>query len=241
MNGHVETVIVGGGQAGLALSYYLNKLGREHVIFERGRVAERWRCERWDSLMFQFPNWSITLPGYGYQTNDPEGFAPKNDVIQFIEDYAALIKAPVRSGVEVVSVHQKPDSERFLVSTGEDTVEAVNVVIAIGPYHVPIIPAFSASLPAELFQVHSRDYRNPKQLPPGVVLVVGSGASGLQIAEELHSSGRKTYLSVGRHQRTPRRYGGQDIYWWFDALGILKQPIHLIPTAAENDSCSPSP
>jgi putative flavoprotein involved in K+ transport len=225
MHERIETVIVGGGQAGLALSFYLSHLGREHVILERGRVAERWRTERWDSLMFQFPNWAIKLPGRSYQTNDPNGFSSKNDVIRFVEGYATQISAPVRTGVNVLSVQQKPHSERLLISTVEGTIEAKNVVIAIGPYHIPAVPTFASSFPTSVFQVHSRDYRNPEQLPPGAVFVVGSGASGLQIAEELHAAGRQVYLSVGSHQRTPRRYAGRDVYWWLDALGILKQPF----------------
>lgn len=220
----VETVVVGGGQAGLALSFHLKRLGREHLIFERARIAERWRSERWDSLMFQFPNWSIKLPGFPYPAADPDGFSSKDDVVRFIGDYAKEIEAPVRQGVEVRTIQQDETSERFLVTTDDGVVQAVNVVLAIGPYHAPVVPSFRQLIPHTIIQIHSRDYKSTKQLPPGAVLVVGCGASGLQIAEELNANGRRTYLSVGRHQRTPRRYGGRDVYWWLDALGILRQP-----------------
>lgn len=220
----VETVVVGGGQAGLALSFHLKRLRREHLIFERARIAERWRSERWDSLMFQFPNWSINLPGFAYPAADPDGFSSKGDVVGFIGDYAKAIEAPVRQGVEVRSIQQDETSERFLVTTGDGAVRAVNVVLAIGPYHAPVVPDFCRFIPTRIFQIHSRDYKSPKHLPAGAALVVGCGASGLQIAEELNANGRRTYLSVGRHQRTPRRYGGRDVYWWLDVLGILHQP-----------------
>jgi putative flavoprotein involved in K+ transport len=226
----IDTVVVGGGQAGLAMSYHLKRLGREHIVLERGRVAQSWRSERWDSLMFQFPNSSIQLPGYNYETDDPNGYAPKNEIVRFIENYAALIDAPLRCGLRVVALRQNSASGRLLVETEQGTsFEAVNVVVAAGPFHLPQIPAFAASMPVELFQVHSRDYHNPSQLPVGAVLVVGSGASGSQIAEELHQAGRKVYLSTGRFHKTPRRYRGRDIYWWFEALGIWHRPLELQP------------
>src|SRR6266487_5694387 len=226
----IENVVVGGGQAGLAMSYHLKRLGREHVVIERGRVGESWRSERWDSLMFQFPNSSIQLPGYTYKTDDPDGYVRKDEIVRFIENYAALIDAPLRCGLRVVALRQNSASGRLLVETEQgSSFEAVNVVVATGPFHLPQIPAFAASMPVELFQVHSRDYRNPSQLPAGAVLVVGSGASGSQIAEELHQAGRKVYLSTGRFHKTPRRYRGRDIYWWFEALGIWHRPLELQP------------
>ncbi len=225
----IETVIVGGGQAGLAMSYHLKRLGREHIVLEQKRVAERWRSERWDSLMFQFPNWTIQLPGHTYPTNDPAGFAPRDEVVRFIESYATLIGAPVRCGVRVLSVGQKPGSERFLVQTDHETLEAVNVVLATGPYQLPSITPLDAAVPPDIFQIHSRDYRNPQQLPPGAVLVVGSGASGCQIAEELYQTGRKVYLSIGHHCRVPRRYRRRDLFWWFDVLGMWDRSVDLHP------------
>lgn len=229
MIGRVDTVVVGGGQAGLAMSHHLTRVGREHVIIERGQVAQSWRSERWDSLMFQFPNWSIQLPGYSYETDKPDGFAAKDELVRFMELYAALINAPLRCGVRVVAVRQAPGSNRLLVDTEQGTLEAVNVVVATGPFHSPLIPPFSTSIPAHVFQIHSRDYRNPGQLPPGAVLIVGSGASGCQIAEELNHAGHKVYLSVGHFHKTPRRYRGRDVYWWFEVLGFWRLPLELHP------------
>jgi len=214
-----ETVIVGGGQAGLALSYHLARRGREHVILERGRVAERWRSARWDSLAFQFPSWSIHLPGYAYETADPEGFAPRDAVVAFLERYRDLIRAPLRTGVSVHALRHRPGSSRFLLDTDAGTFEAASVVVATGPYQEPAPLPASATLSRGLFQTHSSGYRNPAALPPGAVLVVGSGASGCQIAEDLAEAGRRVYLSVGRHRRMPRRYRGRDVFWWLDQMG----------------------
>lgn len=225
MSEATETVIVGGGQAGLALSYHLRALGREHVILERGRVAERWRSERWDSLTFQFPSWSIELPGHAYRGSDPEGFAPRDEVWRFLDEYRDLIKAPIRTGVTVRAVRQKPGSPRLLVETDDGAYEAAHVVAATGPYQEPLQPAVADALPAEVVQVHSSRYRNPGALPPGATLVVGSGASGCQIVEDLLGAGRTVYLSVGRHRRVPRRYRGRDVFWWIREIGGLDQTI----------------
>ncbi len=225
----IETVIVGGGQAGLSLSYHLSRLGRPHLILERGSVGESWISERWDSLMFQFPNWAIRLGGYGYQSADPNGFAHKDEVVRFLEDYAGRINAPIRCGTCVEAVRQQPRSAHFLIESSNGTLEADNVVAATGSFHDPRMPIAHAELPRNVVQVHSSAYRNPHQLPPGAVLVVGSGASGVQIAQELNESGRKVYLSVGRYRRTPRSYRGRDIYWWFGALDIWNRSLERYP------------
>ena len=171
------------------MSYYLSQCGREHIILERARVAERWRTQRWDSLMFQFPNWSMELPGRSYMGPAPDAFSHKSDVLAFIEDYAAWINAPLRTGVEVLSLRRAPQPSNYLLSTSARTFQARNVVIATGPYQRPRILSLAAGVPPGTFQVHASEYRNPQELPPGGVLVVGSGASGCQIAEELLRGG----------------------------------------------------
>jgi putative flavoprotein involved in K+ transport len=229
MKEDIETVIIGGGQAGLAMSSHLSQLRREHIVLERGQIGEAWRSERWDSLVFQFPNWSLQLPQYAYRGDDPEGFSPREEVVRFLEDYGRFIQAPLRCGTQVVSVRQKSGSERLLVQTETATIEAVNVVIAIGAFHRPAILPCSAAIPSEVLQLHSKEYRNPQQLPAGAVLVVGCGASGCQIAEELYQSGRRVYLSVGRYRRAPRRYRSRDVCWWLDLMGIWDRPVDLFP------------
>ena len=215
----LETVIIGGGQAGLTMSHHLSRLGQPHVVLERHRIAERWRSERWDSLRFQFPNWAMRLPDFSYAGDDPDGFAPREAVVRFIEDYADFIGAPLRTGVEVRRLHRSPDGNGFRMDLNGATAEARNVVIATGPYQRPAIPAAAKGL-GEMLQISASGYRNPGQLPAGGVLVVGAGASGCQIAEELLLSGRRVVLSVGPHRRVPRRYRGRDYIWWIAALGL---------------------
>jgi putative flavoprotein involved in K+ transport len=224
-----DIVVIGGGQAGLAMSYCLRESGREHIVLERARVAERWHTERWDSLAFQFPNWAVRLPGYCYEGDGPDGFANYREIARFVEDYARAIDAPVRCGAEVISLSQEPGSSRFRVATRENVIEAAHVVIATGPFQRSATPACSAELPSRIFQVHANRYQDPAQLPPGAVLVVGSGASGCQIAEELYQCGRTVYLSVSRHRRNPRRYRGRDLTWWAIDLGIMDTPIDRFP------------
>jgi putative flavoprotein involved in K+ transport len=236
MNEQIETVIIGGGHAGLTMSYYLSQHGREHVILERGRVGERWRSERWDSFCFQFPNWTLELPGYKYQCDDPNAFAPGREVVRFLDGYADFIKAPVRCGVEVNSLERADGSGRYVVTTNSAAIEAASVVIATGPYQLPVIPAMSADVPNDIFQIHSNAYRNSAQLPPGAVLVVGSGASGCQIADDLQQDGRQVYLSVGRHSRMPRRYRGQDFAYWGAALKRPEQIVDTVPLALRKGS-----
>jgi putative flavoprotein involved in K+ transport len=216
---YIDTLIIGGGQAGLSLSYHLSQLGREHVLLERARLVERWRSERWDSLAFQFPNWAMTLPGFARRVGDADAFATREEVVQFLEDYATYIGVPLRTGVNVLSVSLKSGNvDRFGIETNEGHWEARNVVLATGPFQQPSIPQCGASVAARVTQLHSRQYRHPQQLPPGAVLVVGAGTSGAEIAHELSQTGREVYVSVGRYRKAPRRYRGQDIFWWIEAL-----------------------
>jgi len=221
---NVETVIVGGGQAGLTLSHMLSKRHRAHVVLERARIAERWRSERWAGLRFQFPNWSVQLPDFPFPHADPEGFATSEEIVDFLTAYADFIAAPVRCGVTVTALRRRDGGADFYLETSDGPIRASNVVVATGPYQIPIIPAL---LPedAGLYQVHASRYREPGQLPDGAVLVVGSGASGAQIAEELMRAGRRVYLSVGRHRRLPRRYRSRDLIWWLAAMGLDRTPI----------------
>jgi putative flavoprotein involved in K+ transport len=230
----IDTVVVGAGHAGLALSGCLAKHGIDHVVLERSDIAQRWRSERWDSLVFQFPNWSLQLPGYAYQGSDPDGYASKDEFIQFLDTYASMIRAPVRRGTEVLSLSDAEDGRSMVLKTTQAVIHASNVVVATGPFQAPKVPAASRDLPPETFQIHARDYRNPAQLPTGGVLVVGSGASGTQIAEELHRSGRKVFLAVGRFHKTPRRYRGRDFYWWFEKLGYWHTPLTSMPPEAKS-------
>ena len=229
----IDTVVVGAGHAGLALSSCLAKSAIDHVVLERGDVAQRWRSERWDSLVFQFPNWSLQLPDYAYRGDNPDGYASKDEFIRFLENYTWTIRAPVRCGTEVLALSDSDDGRSMTLETSRGVIHASNVVVATGPFQAPKIPAASRDLPPETVQFHARDYRNPAQLPPGAVLVVGSGASGTQIADELHGSGRKTFLSVGRFHKTPRRYRGRDFYWWFDKLGYWHTPLTSMPPDAK--------
>src|SRR5262245_52864895 len=234
MTGKIDTIVVGGGQAGLAMSHALSRSGREHIVIERSRIAERWRSERWDSLVFQFPNWSLTLPGYAYRTNQPEGFAHRDHVVQFLEEYAVHIHAPIRLGVTATELCEPASNGyRFALRTDQGSWEARNVVLASGPFQKPSIPACSATLPKGIVQIHSRDYRNQQQLPPGPVLVIGGGTSGAEIAHELHQAGRDVYLSIGGYRKGPRRYRGRDFLWWINELRLWDRPIDLHPEASK--------
>ncbi len=214
----VETLIVGGGQAGLAISEQLSKRGLPHLVLERHRIAERWRTERWDGLHANGPAWHDRLPGMPIAGVDPDGFATRDQMVDYFAAYAQRIAAPVRCGVAVTALRRKPDGAGFVAETSAGTIAAAQVVAATGPFQRGIVPAM---VPAEtgIVQMHSNAYRNPDQLPAGAVLVVGAGSSGTQIADELCRAGRRVYLAVGRHQRPPRRYRGKDFGWWLRVLG----------------------
>ena len=213
----VEAVVVGGGQAGVAMSEHLGNAGVPHVVLERGRIAEKWRSGRWDSLVANGPAWHDRFPGLKFD-GDSEAFVPKEQVADYFEAYAEMIGAPIRCGVDVTSVQKHQGAQGFRVETSHGTIGARFVVAATGPFQKPVIPPIVPS-DACIVQIHSAAYRNPEQLPAGHVLVVGAGSSGVQIAAELERSGRQVYLSVGPHDRPPRRYRGRDNVWWLGVLG----------------------
>jgi putative flavoprotein involved in K+ transport len=214
----VDTLVVGGGQAGVAMSEHLGRAGVEHLVLERGRIAERWRSERWDSLVANGPAWHDRFPGMTYPECDPDAFPPKEAVAAYFAAYADRIGAPIRCGVEVRKARKLEGRQGFHVETSEGALEAQRIVAATGPFQKPLIPAIAPADP-RLHQLHSNAYRNPDQLPDGGVLVVGAGSSGAQIAEELLHAGRRVWLSVGPHGRPPRRYRGRDNVWWLGVLG----------------------
>ncbi|WP_031464278.1 flavin-containing monooxygenase [Sciscionella sediminilitoris] len=230
-NQEVEVLVVGGGQSGLAMSEHLSDCGLPHLVLERDRIAERWRSERWDSLVANGPAWHDRFPGLEFGDIGPDDFASKDQIAEYFEAYAEKIAAPIRTGVEVTSVRRKSGQHGFRVETSEGTIDARFVVAATGPFQRPVIPPI---IPADAGpeQLHSSSYRNPEQLPEGAVLVVGAGSSGVQIAEELRRSGRSVYLSVGPHDRPPRRYRGRDFVWWLGVLG--KWDAETPPRGAEH-------
>ena len=216
-NQEIEVLVVGAGQAGIAMSEHLSSQGVIHLVVERDRIAERWHSWRWDSLVANGPAWHDRFPGQEFDV-DPDAFATKEQVADYFSAYAERIDAPIRTGVEVTSVRRNTGRAGFCVETSDGTFDARYVVAATGPFQRPIIPAVvpdSAGIP----QIHSSSYRNPQQLPDGAVLVVGAGSSGVQIADELKQSGRQVYLAVGPHDRPPRSYRGRDFCWWLGVLG----------------------
>jgi putative flavoprotein involved in K+ transport len=214
----IDTLVVGGGQAGLAMSEHLSSSRVPHLVLERHRIAERWRSERWDSMVANGPAWHDRFPGMEFSDVEPDDFAPKERVADYFVAYAEKIATPIRCGVEVREVRRNVGRPGFHVETSGGVIETSNVVAATGPFQRPVIPAV-VSEGAGLVQIHSNAYRNPDQLPEGAVLVVGAGSSGAQIAEELLRAGKRVYLSVGPHDRPPRRYRGRDFVWWLGVLG----------------------
>jgi len=219
--GTVDVVVIGAGHSGLAMSAWLSEHAIDHVVFERGEIANSWRHERWDSLRLLTPNWQSRLPGYRYAGADPDGFMTMPEVIAFIDGYAKAGGAPVRAGTTVVSVQAIDDGFRVLTQRGQWRCRAV--VLANGAHGLPSIPACAAGLPKSLRSMSAQEYRNPGQLDSRGVLVVGASATGLQLADELQRSGRDVTLAVGEHIRMPRTYRGLDIQRWLDAIGILDQ------------------
>ncbi|AZS81729.1 FAD-dependent oxidoreductase [Achromobacter spanius] len=214
-----NTLVIGAGQAGIAMSEHLGAMGIDHIVLERKRIAERWRSERWDSLVANGPAWHDRFPSLKFDDIGADVFPPKERMAQYFEDYARMINAPVRTGVEVLRVQRNQKRPGFTITTSDGVFEALHVVTATGAFQIPSYPAIVPE-DAGIQQVHSSAYKNPDQLADGAVLVVGAGASGSQIAEELRRAGRTVYLSVGEHYRPPRSYRERDYCWWLGALGM---------------------
>ncbi|MFZ0153924.1 flavin-containing monooxygenase [Pseudomonas sp.] len=215
----IDTLVVGAGQAGVAMSEHLSRLGVPHLVVERNRIAEAWRTGRWDSLVANGPAWHDRFPGLEFDGLDPDAFAAKDQVADYFEAYAKKFNAPVRTGVEVTQVQRNVGRPGFTIETSDGVIEANNVVVATGPFQRPLIPTI-APVGGAVKQMHSAEYRNPQQLAEGAVLVVGAGSSGVQIADELQRAGKQVYLSVGAHDRPPRAYRNRDFCWWLGVLGL---------------------
>jgi putative flavoprotein involved in K+ transport len=235
-NERVQTVVIGAGQAGLSASYHLTTRKLEHVVLERGRVAETWRSQRWDGFYLNTPNWAQRLPGFHYQGPEPDSFSPLGEVIAYLEAYATRYAAPIRENQEVTRVRREGRS--FLVETGDSSIAADNVIVAAGAYQRPTESKLRDAFPSSVLQLHSNEYRRPSQLPEGAVMVVGSGQSGCQIAEELLGAGRAVYLSVGRCPWVPRRYRGRDLVWWMFEMGVMDQTSDALPSPEARLLCN---
>lgn len=231
---HTDAIIIGGGQAGLAMSRCLTECGIDHVVLERGRIAERWRSERWDSLTLLSPNWHARLPHWPYTGDKPDDFMGASDYVRHLERYAQSFEAPIQTGTTVEAVDRLVGG-RFRVTTDKGEWAAHNVVVATGFCDRPRVPDFAATVPDHVFQLVPSNYRNPELIPPGDVLVVGASATGLQIADELTDAGRAVTLAVGTHVRWPRRYRGRDIIYWVDRIGAFAAKAE----AAEERSSPP--
>lgn len=233
---HVPVLIVGGGQGGLSLSYLLREQGVDHLILEKNRIAHSWRAERWDSFCLVTPNRQCRLPGFSYDKEyggtDPHGFMLKDEIVAFLEAYAELVDPPIREGVTVTRIAPRAGGG-FEVSSTDGLYTADKVIVAISGYHTPIIPRPGAAMPSSVLQVQSLDYRSAQDLPEGEILVVGSGQSGCQIAEDLHLAGRRVHLAVGDAPRAPRLYRGRDSTDWLEEMGHYDMPIDDHPSSAK--------
>lgn len=233
---NIDVVVIGGGQAGLAASHQLSKAGIEHVVLERDRIAQAWR-DRWDSFTLVLPNWTLRLPGHHYDGDDPDGYLPRDSIVSYLEDYANKIPAPIREGVEVTSLQRS--GEGWQLHTSEGEIRSAAVVVATGAFQQAVKPPGWEDIPKAIHRIDITGYRNPDELPPGKVLVIGSGQSGCQIAEDLVTGGREVFLSCGRAPWLPRRAGDRDIYWWLDQSGFMDTPPSALADPRERLGANP--
>ena len=229
MSEHHAVAIIGGGQAGLSMSSLLTSRGIEHVVLEKERVAHAWRADRWDSFCLVTPNWQCTLPNFPYRGDDPDGFMKKDEIVAYIEAFAASFAPPLREGVAVTRLGRGDNGRSFILETSDGRITADQVVVAIGGYHATTLPRMAERVPRDIAHVHSSAYKSATALPHGDILVVGTGQSGAQIAEDLHLAGRHVHLAVGSAPRTARRYRGRDVVAWLDAMGYYNMPVHEHP------------
>ncbi len=237
MSEHVDTIVIGAGQAGLATSYHLSQAGREHVVLERGDVADTWRTKRWDGFYLNTPKWSQQLPGGEYDGPAPDAFSSLDETISYFDEYAATIEAPVRSGVNVTRLRHAGDV--LEVQAEDELWLARNVVVATGAYQEPTPRRVAQTVPEDVLQLHTVDYKRPSQLPEGAALIVGGGQSGCQIADELMEAGRRIYMSVGRCPWIPRRYRGHEIVRWLVDTGFTEQTVDTLPSPEARLACNP--
>jgi putative flavoprotein involved in K+ transport len=226
----VNTIVIGAGQAGLSISYHLTQQNHPHLLLEKDRIGEVWRSQRWDSFGLILPNWTLRLPGHEYDGDEPDGFLARDEIVEYLERYAGKFNPPVRLGVEATSIELDRNGTGFLVRTKAGDLQSTNVVVTVGSFQKPKLPPHSRKISSHIHQIHSSQYRNPRELPRGAVLVVGSAQSGSQIAKELYQSGRKVYLSVGRVGWIPRTYRGHDAAWWMERMGMFNQTAASLPS-----------
>lgn len=224
MSTHIPVIVVGGGQAGLSVSWSLQQRGIEHLVFEKKRAMHAWRERRWDAFCLVTPNWQCQLPGWPYRGDDPDGFMVKHEILDYLDGFLRHVNPPLREGVAVTRVVPRP-AGGFAVNTSVGEFTADDVVVASGGYDQPIVPGWAAALPAGIVQIHSEQYKNPQALPPGAVLVVGCGQSGAQIAEDLHLAGRRVVLATGPAPRCARFYRGKDVVTWLAEMGYYDKPV----------------
>ncbi|GAB3688249.1 MSMEG_0569 family flavin-dependent oxidoreductase [Spirosoma flavus] len=229
MKNQYEVIVIGGGQAGLSMSYLLKQKGIDHVVFEKKRIGDSWRSYRWDTFCLVTPNWQCNLPGYSYPGNDPYGFMVRDEIVAYLEGYAASFNPPVKEGVEVLAVSKEPLTDTFTVLTNEGIYTANQVVVCIGNFHSAPLPKLAEKFPSSITHVHSAHYKKPESLPEGDVLVVGTGQSGTQIAEDLHLAGRSVHLCVGKAPRCARLYRGKDVVEWLDMMKYYDIPVDKHP------------